>query len=54
MDLKLCAIKRKRGCCMKYVTRDADLRELAMLTCCLHDLGKIRPDFQVKKSYNGG
>lgn len=39
---------------MKYDERDADLWEIAMLACCLHDLSKIRPEFQVKKSDNGG
>ncbi len=39
---------------MKNDARDADLWELARLTCYLHDLGKIRPEFQFKKPLNGG
>lgn len=39
---------------MKDDTRDADLWELARLTCYLHDLSKIRPEFQFKKPFNGG
>lgn len=39
---------------MKNDERDADLSELARLTCYLHDLSKIRPEFQFKKPLNGG
>ena len=39
---------------MKNDARDADLWELARLTYYLHDLSKIRPEFQFKKPFNGG
>ena len=39
---------------MKDDAEDTNFGEIAMLTCCLHDLSKIRPKLQIKKPYNGG
>lgn len=39
---------------MENNTKDADSQELVSLTCYLHDLSKMRPEFQFEKPFNGG